>query len=225
MLTSASKNGLSTETGTEACAARWKITSGRRCRTSSSSPSPRTSRLWKRNPLRPVAPAVLAQDRLWSEPVERSSTTSTSWPSARSRSTSVEPMKPAPPVTSARTAPSLRSSLGEAGRLEHRSRLHLGGAAHHAPARDTGPFADDCARAEHRPIDDGAGSDRRPAQHDARPDDGSCAHLHILAEDRRGDIARGVKDAACADERGRREGSRHDRVGTDEDAGGRLDRK
>jgi hypothetical protein len=35
-------------------------------------------------------------------PLERSSTTSTSWPSASSRSTRVDPMKPAPPVTSAR---------------------------------------------------------------------------------------------------------------------------
>ena len=44
-----------------------------------------------------------ASARLASEPDDRSSTTSTSWPSASSRSTSVEPMKPAPPVTSTRT--------------------------------------------------------------------------------------------------------------------------
>ena len=43
----------------------------------------------------------LASARLASEPVDRLSTTSTVWPSARSLSTSVEPMNPAPPVTSA----------------------------------------------------------------------------------------------------------------------------
>ena len=42
-------------------------------------------------------------------PVERSSTTSTSQPSASSRSTSVEPMNPAPPVTSALTSPRPRT--------------------------------------------------------------------------------------------------------------------
>src|SRR5687768_9034242 len=36
-------------------------------------------------------------------PVLRLSTMATVWPSARSRSTTCEPMKPAPPVTSART--------------------------------------------------------------------------------------------------------------------------
>ena len=43
-----------------------------------------------------------ASARLDSEPVEKSSTTSTSWPSASSRSTRFEPMKPAPPVTRVR---------------------------------------------------------------------------------------------------------------------------
>ena len=44
-----------------------------------------------------------ASARFASDPVERSSTTSTSWPSASRRSTSVEPMNPAPPVTRTRT--------------------------------------------------------------------------------------------------------------------------
>src|SRR3954469_25184492 len=37
-------------------------------------------------------------------PVERSSITTTAWPPATSASTRLEPMKPAPPVTTARTA-------------------------------------------------------------------------------------------------------------------------
>src|SRR5689334_252101 len=44
-----------------------------------------------------------ASARLAREPVARLSTTSTECPSARSRSTSVDPIKPAPPVTSAFT--------------------------------------------------------------------------------------------------------------------------
>ena len=46
-----------------------------------------------------------ASVRLASDPVDRSSTTSTSCPSASSRSTRVEPMNPAPPVTSIRVTP------------------------------------------------------------------------------------------------------------------------
>ena len=42
-----------------------------------------------------------ASARLARDPVERSSSTSTAWPSASRRSTRVDPMKPAPPVTSA----------------------------------------------------------------------------------------------------------------------------
>ena len=100
MLTSASNVGFATDTMTLACAARWKTTSGFRWMIRSVTAPERTSRRW--NVMRwlrwPRASARFASD-----PIDRSSTTSTSWPSASSRSTRVEPMKPAPPVTRTRT--------------------------------------------------------------------------------------------------------------------------
>ena len=55
--------------------------------------------LVEREPVGAVARSARASARLASDPVDRSSSTSTSWPSASRRSTSVEPMNPAPPVT------------------------------------------------------------------------------------------------------------------------------
>jgi len=59
-------------------------------------PGDDTSMRWNEN-RRSGCERALA--RFPSEPFERSSTASTRQPSARSRSTSVEPMNPAPPVT------------------------------------------------------------------------------------------------------------------------------
>ena len=54
--------------------------------------------------------------RFPSDPFERSSTASTCQPSASSRSTSVEPMKPAPPVTIAFIVEDAHSALGRGNR-------------------------------------------------------------------------------------------------------------
>ena len=77
--------------------ARCTATSGRRRARRSPSSASRTSRLW--NLSEPTCSAR-ASARLPSEPVDRSSTTSTVWPSASSRSTTWEPRNPAPPTTS-----------------------------------------------------------------------------------------------------------------------------
>ena len=95
--TSASKTGSATDTRTSAWAARWKTTSGRR-RTIRSTTSVERTSIWCTVRLWPAE--ARASARLASDPVDRSSTTSTVCPSARSRSTRVEPMNPAPPVTS-----------------------------------------------------------------------------------------------------------------------------
>src|SRR5919109_2345191 len=78
---------------TSTCAARWKHSSGRASSNTSSSGS-RMSASTSRTPSGTCS-------RL---PLERSSTTTTSSPRASSASTMCEPMKPAPPVTTARTA-------------------------------------------------------------------------------------------------------------------------
>src|ERR671919_2173080 len=93
--TSQSWSGRSTETRTSTCAARWRHASGRRSAKSARSASPsRTS------PTTSSAPSFTFSRR----PEERSSSTVTSSRLATSASTTCEPMKPAPPVTMARTA-------------------------------------------------------------------------------------------------------------------------
>src|SRR5688500_11824752 len=93
--TLASCAGRSTDTRTLAWAARWKhasgLTSSKMASTASLS---RTSATARRT----------CSFRFSRRPLERSSTTSTSSPRATSASTTCEPMKPAPPVTIARTA-------------------------------------------------------------------------------------------------------------------------
>ena len=94
----ASRAGSLTETRTSICAARWNTTSGARRSISSATDGSQMSIWWNENSWSLVE---RASDRFASLPVERLSTTSTEWPSARSRSTRLEPMNPAPPVTSA----------------------------------------------------------------------------------------------------------------------------
>src|SRR6266478_1553856 len=98
--TSASKSGRSTDTRTSACAARWKQTSGR---TSSKTrpASLRMSASWTRTPAATFSGL----------PLEKSSSTCTSAPRASSASTTCEPMKPAPPVTTARTRRIVRTAV------------------------------------------------------------------------------------------------------------------
>ena len=92
----ASRTGSSSEGRTPACAARWKTTSGR-CRSKSDSrPSARTSMLKN---VYAFLPYPRASPRLAIRPVVSSSTATTRWSSARSRSARFEPMNPAPPVT------------------------------------------------------------------------------------------------------------------------------
>ena len=62
----------------------------------------------------PLELKARAEARLSSVPVERSSTPTTSWPSARSRSVRVDPMKPAAPVTRTRMAETLVGTIGRA---------------------------------------------------------------------------------------------------------------
>ena len=88
-------------------------------------------------------------------PVLRSSTTSTRWPSARSRSTRVEPTKPAPPVTSDVHPASwgIRSLVSRAsGSMSMWSPMTVRSSSS-APARMMAPGPDD------RPVDAGAGLD------------------------------------------------------------------
>ena len=114
MFTVASNTGRATETRTSACAARWNTTSGRRCAIRSIDRRRRDVEAVERE-----AAVGLRRGRRrgWrASRVERSSTASTRQSSARSRSTSVEPMKPAPPVTIAFIATSLRRTLLALGR-------------------------------------------------------------------------------------------------------------
>src|SRR5918992_5215994 len=92
--TSASNSGRSTETRTSACAARWKQTSAL-----AAAKAPATAPASRMSTTSSFAPSGTRSPR----PVERSSRTTTSSPRATSASTRCEPMKPAPPVTIART--------------------------------------------------------------------------------------------------------------------------
>src|SRR4051794_12099755 len=176
MFTSASKAGRFTDTRTSACAARWNTTSGFRCTMRSVIAGERTSSRWKENFLLPCA---RASERFASDPAERSSTTSTLHPSASRRSVSVEPMKPAPPVTSAFTRPDLRSSPGVQG---HFDRTNLVG--------DLGVVTDRATPEHHRPQHHGAFADGRvSAEHGSldpgpRPDPGALADQHRSYERR-----------------------------------------
>src|SRR6266540_671031 len=109
----------------------------------------RMSNLWK---VIRRARCVRASPRLARAPVDRSSTTSTSYPSASSRSTRFDPTNPAPPVTRTLTAGS-----------PSRSRRGRDAAA------DDGPTSTDVRAGTHdREIEDRrTGVDVR-----ARPDDG-----------------------------------------------------
>ena len=101
MLISASNAGRATDTRTSAWAARWNTTSGWRRPMSSTSAGARMSSWWN---VSSCAAARRARRPGW--PASRSTgrrSTSTAWPSASRRSTRCEPMKPAPPVTSALT--------------------------------------------------------------------------------------------------------------------------
>src|SRR5918994_265033 len=92
--TSASNTGRETETRTSAWAARWRQASGRS--PANAFPTASSSRM---SATTSVAPGFTFS-RL---PLERSSRTTTSSPRATRASTTCEPMKPAPPVTIART--------------------------------------------------------------------------------------------------------------------------
>src|SRR6201996_6249982 len=99
-LTEASNCGSATECRTSIWAARWNTTSGR-C----------SSRMAGRSavstPASPKASAGLPSrcSRLVARPLVKLSSPATTWPSSSRRSTSVDPMNPAAPVTSARTGP------------------------------------------------------------------------------------------------------------------------
>src|SRR6201993_4589717 len=99
-LTEASNCGSATERRTSICAARWNTTSGR-C----SSRMACRSALTMSASTKTCAGFSARGSRLVARPVAKLSSPTTVWPSATRRSTSVDPMKPAAPVTSARTGP------------------------------------------------------------------------------------------------------------------------
>src|SRR6266699_210697 len=104
-LTRASSAGSATLRRTSICAARWWTTSGAALDTTPASSGPATS-----TSANCTRPEVKASARFSSRPVDRSSITTTSFPSWTRRSTRAEPMKPAPPVTSVRILPIALSS-------------------------------------------------------------------------------------------------------------------
>src|SRR5262245_49188016 len=97
--------GCSTISFTPTAAARWKTTSPRSM-SSASSGSLLTVSMKYSNPARPLRCAMLSI-----EPVERLSRINTSWPWSSSVSERWDPMKPAPPVISARTRDVLSGDL------------------------------------------------------------------------------------------------------------------
>src|ERR1700722_9241300 len=178
----ASTPGLVIDAGTDDWASRWKMTSGRRSAIRSTRSRCRMSCWWIRNPPPALARACA---RLASEPVERSSTTSTSWPSASKRSTRADPMNPAPPVTSARIDGQLcRALRRDALRVQDRPRLDL----------DTG--ADDRDRTELTAL-----ADQRPVAHDRTLAPGVHAHVGPRHEHRAEHRRPGVHHRAPADHR------------------------
>ncbi len=92
----ASFAGSATDLRTSIWAARWKMTSGFARPTTSDTAS--ASRMSISSSVAPFASALSRFSRL---PVERLSTMVTSSPRSSSASTRFDPMKPAPPVTSA----------------------------------------------------------------------------------------------------------------------------
>src|SRR5262245_25093420 len=179
-LTSTSRTGRATARRSSGSPARWKISSGARRAMTSTTCGSRTSSWWK--PTRWLRSAR-ASARLASEPVVRSSSTSTSWPSASRRSTSVDPMKPAPPVTTVLTRGS-PAGLGPADAVEPLARPDLLAVADDA-ARDDhrarahrGPLADD------RAVDDRVGPDAGAGQQDRALDAGAGRHPRPPADHR-----------------------------------------
>src|SRR5579884_1422065 len=102
-LTDASNSGLATECRTSICAARWNTTSGRCSAKMACKSAVTMSASTKANSGLPARCSMLV-----ARPVAKLSSPTTVWPSAIRQSTSVEPMNPAAPVTSARTGPPYR---------------------------------------------------------------------------------------------------------------------
>src|SRR5215211_4558703 len=121
-LTRASCSGSATLRRTSIWAARWYTTSGRASATipARSGPARSTSASSTR-------PEASASARFSRRPVDRSSTTVTRCPAAASRSTTAEPMKPEPPVTSVRMPRSPLLGVGQSGHPRASSVLSLAG--------------------------------------------------------------------------------------------------
>src|SRR3954452_12275093 len=96
-LMEASNAGSSIDLRTSICAARWKTSSG-----ATSAITRRTAAASAIDSSYSVAPRPRAASRFSLRPVARLSRTATSSPRSSRASTRLEPMKPAPPVTSAR---------------------------------------------------------------------------------------------------------------------------
>ena len=161
-LTSASKMGSATDTRTSAWAARWKTTSGRHRFMSSARSGERMSSWWKvRCPSRGAGPRPdwRATRSSGCRPRRRRG------PAASSRSTRVEPMKPAPP--------------GDEGL--HVGRLLLMGQP--ATGRPTGGIraGPPCASpTTDRSVTTAPASMPRPSAHDGRPHLGARPDRHAV---------------------------------------------
>src|SRR5215216_1593368 len=132
--------------------ARWTQASARTRPARVARPPWETSMRWKRTPPRRRASVRLAR---W--PWERSSTTTTSSPSAWSRSTRLPPRNPAPPATTTSNVSSLVSAsvalVAEV--ISPQSSIHVGEArSPHTPQEPRGPVGDA------DPADEGVGADR-----------------------------------------------------------------
>src|SRR6478736_1132883 len=97
--TDASRAGSRTLARTSIWAARWNTTSGR---ASARAAAAAGSRMSAATTVSASPNRAAARSRLARRPRLKSSSTVTVWPSSSSRSTRVDPMKPAPPVTRAR---------------------------------------------------------------------------------------------------------------------------
>src|SRR6201996_1783598 len=102
-LTEASNCGSATECRTSIWAAKWNTTSGRCSSTMVSRSAVTMSASTKK-----LSGLSARCSRFVARPVAKLSSPTTVWPSASRRSTSVDPMNPAAPVTSARTGPPYR---------------------------------------------------------------------------------------------------------------------
>src|SRR4051812_1425457 len=188
--------------------ARWNTSLGRCIAIKVARSSLHASSVWMcSSPTSSRAVSARAVARLASDPVERSSTTSTVRPSAIKRSTRWEPTNPAPPTTS--TPPVRRSRAGGSATTPGAPSLGGGdsGISELLTGRDLALRSNDGANddrlwtdgaGDDRVLDDGTGADDRAAQHDRSGD--RCIRTDLgITDDAVGDARRGRELGAWGD--------------------------